>query len=185
MLLMICFFYRSGLTVTTTCGAHNFELVKSYGADAVFDYNDPECGAQIRDFSNDNIMHVLDTISDESSAKICADAMSSRGGSYTSILAIEFPRSDCKTDLVMAYSAFGEEYKMGPKGPLQATKRDDYDFSAMFFDLAQGLLAGEKFRPHQVSVGNGGLHGVLEGLELLRAGKVSGKKLVYRVADTT
>lgn len=53
----------------------------------------------------------------------------------------------------------------------------------IFFDLAQKLLAGEKFRLHQVNVGNGGLHGVLEGLDLLRAGKVSREKLVFRVSD--
>jgi NADPH:quinone reductase-like Zn-dependent oxidoreductase len=181
---MICSFCRSGLTVITACGSHNFDFVKSYGADAVFDYNDFECGARIRDFSNDDIVHVLDTISERPSASICADAMSMRGGRYTSILAVDFPRTDCKTDLVMAYSAFSEEYKMGPKGLLQAAMLEDHDYCAMFFDLAQDLLAQGKFRPHQVRVGNGGLHGVLEGLDLLRAGKVSGRKLVYRVSDT-
>lgn len=92
-----------------TCGSHNFDLVRGYGADAVFDYNDPECGAMNRDYSANGIVHILDTISDASSARICADAMSSRGGGrYTCILAVDFPRTDCETDLVMAYSAFGE-----------------------------------------------------------------------------
>lgn len=49
MLLMICLFYRSKLSVIMACGSHNFEFVKSYRSDAVFDYNDPECGAKIRD----------------------------------------------------------------------------------------------------------------------------------------
>lgn len=93
---------RSGLTVITTCGVHNFDFVQSYGADAVFDYNDPSCGGNIRNYSNGNILHVLDTISDGSSANICADAMSARGGRYTSVLAVKFPRTDCKTELVMA-----------------------------------------------------------------------------------
>lgn len=168
----------------TTCRPHNFNLVKSYGADEVFDYNDPACGEMIRRFTSDGITHVLDTISEGSSARICADAMSTQGGRYTSILRIEFPRADCKTDLVMAYSAFGEEYKMGPDGALQAAKPDDYEYSAMFFDLAQELLAKGKFRSHRVKVGSGGLNGVLDGLELLRAGRVSGEKLVYRVTDT-
>lgn len=73
---------------------------------------------------------------------------------------------------------------MGPMGPLQKAELGDRDFSSRFFDVAQELLAQGKVRPHQVSVGEGGLRGVLEGLELLRAGKVSGRKLVYWVADT-
>ncbi len=166
----------------TACSRHNFELVQSYGADYVFDYNEPDTGAKIRNLSNNSIKHILDTISDDSSASICADAMSDSGGRYTSILDVNFPRTDCTSDLVMAYTAFGEDYKMGPQAPLQKVLPEDKDFSAMFFDLAEKLLAAEKFRPHQIEVREGGLSGVLEGLQLLRDSQVSGKKLIYRVS---
>jgi hypothetical protein len=109
--------------------------------------------------------------------------MSESGGRYTSILEVNFPRTDCTSELIMAYTAFGEEYKMGPQAPLQKARPEDQDFSAMFFDLAQELLAAEKFRPHEVVVGEGWLSGVLEGLQQLRDSKISGKKLVYRVRD--
>lgn len=79
-------------------------------------------------------MYILDITSKGSSARIYMDAISSRGGRYTSILTIEFPRTDCKTDIVMSYNkiTFGEKYKMGPKGPLQIAKPEDHDYSANF-----------------------------------------------------
>jgi NADPH:quinone reductase-like Zn-dependent oxidoreductase len=175
---------RSGLTVITACGVHNFDLVKSYGADACFDYKDPECGKKVREYTGDKIEYVFDTISTESSAAVCADAMCSTGGRYTCILAVDFPRKDCKTDLVMGYTINGEDYKMGPAAPLLPAKRGDYEFGEMFFRMAEELLAAGKFRPHRATVGKGGLNGVLEGLQLMREEKVSGTKLVYRVEDT-
>lgn len=50
--------------------------------------------------------------------------------------------------------------------------------------IAEKLLEEGKVRGHPVSVREGGLRGVIEGLEDLREGRVSGEKLVYRVADT-
>ena len=167
----------------TACSRHNFELVQSYGADYVFDYHEHNVGAKIRHISNNSIKRILDTVSEDSTARICADTMSDSGGRYTSILQVDFPRTDCTSDLVMAYTAFGEDYRMGPQAPLQKVGPEDKEFSAMFFDLAEELLAAQKFRPHEIQVKEGGLSGVLEGLQLLRDGKMSGKKLVYRTSD--
>ena len=160
-------------------------MVKSYGADVCFDYKDPDCGKKVREYTGDKIAYVYDTISTEPSAAVCAEAMSSTGGRYTCILAVDFPREDCKTDLVMGYTINGEDYKMGPQAPLQPAKLDDYAFGEMFFRLAEELFAAGKFRPHRATVGKGGLHGILDGLQLMREGKVSGTKLVYRVEDTS
>ena len=57
-------------------------------------------------------------------------------------------------------------------------------FGKMFWGLAGKLLAEKKVKVHPVDVRPGGLKGVLEGMEEMRQGKVSGKKLVYKVADT-
>lgn len=54
----------------------------------------------------------------------------------------------------------------------------------MFIPIAEGLLKEGKIRVHPPSVRPGGLRGVLEGLQDLREGKVSGEKIVYRVKDT-
>ncbi len=54
----------------------------------------------------------------------------------------------------------------------------------MWVPIAEGLLREGKIRVHPPSVRPGGLRGVLEGLKELREGKLSGEKIVYRVADT-
>ena len=102
--------------------------MKGYGADAVFDYRDVNCGAKIREYSQDSIKHVYDTISTDASALICADAMSSAGGKYTAILAANFPRKDCETELIMGYTINGEAFKMGPKGELNPARPEDFEF---------------------------------------------------------
>lgn len=57
-------------------------------------------------------------------------------------------------------------------------------YIGIFGPVMQALLDEGKIKSHPVSVGMGGLDGVLGGLEELKGGKVSGKKLVYRIADT-
>ena len=56
----------------------------------------------------------------------------------------------------------------------------DFGRSKQFAQLSERLLANEKIRPHPVDVRYNGLEGVVsEGLDEMRSGMVSGKKLVY------
>jgi len=82
----------------------------------------------------------------------------------------------------LAYTAVGEYAKRGEK-ELPA-KPEDLEFAGRFWKLTEGLLAEGKFKVHQPDVRPGGLDGVMKGLDDLRQGRVSGKKLVYRVAGT-
>ncbi len=68
--------------------------------------------------------------------------------------------------------------------PTIPAKEEDARFMEMFVPIAEGLLAEGKIKVHPPSVRPGGLRGVLEGLQDLREGEVSGEKLVYRVVDT-
>lgn len=61
---------------------------------------------------------------------------------------------------------------------------ENFKFARLFTGLAEQLLADGKLKPHPVKLCEGGFQGVLEGLKVVRDGKVSGEKLVYRVADT-
>lgn len=79
----------------------------------------------------------------------------------------------------IAYTALGDAFTYGPHS-FEANK-EHYDFMAEFQALAGRLLQEGKIVPHPHRVREGGLRGVLEGLNDLREKKVSGEKLVYRV----
>ncbi|KAI8999970.1 putative zinc-binding oxidoreductase ToxD [Gaertneriomyces semiglobifer] len=181
--LAIQFAKLSGWKVVTTCSKHNFDLVKSLGADAVFDYNDSNATKDIKAYTNDSLTHVFDTISLDPTAKFCADCIGSKGGIYSSLLPISsFPRADVKNNSTLAYTASGEGFnKFGQDFP---PNKGDYDFATEFWELTGRLLKEGKVKVHPPKVGKDGLKGVLEGLNEMRQGKVSGVKLVYRVAET-
>ncbi|KAJ5545914.1 chaperonin 10-like protein [Penicillium frequentans] len=179
--LAIQFAKLSGYLVFTTCSPHNFDFVKSLGADMVCDYRDPRAAEEIRKLTGDKLKIVLDTISLESSAKFCAEAMSTEGGVYTSLLPVTAPRSDIKSDLVLGYTTFGEPFVFGPQS-FDAVPEDEA-FSAWWWLLAEKYLGDGKIKVHPQSVRDGGLEGVLEGLDLMRKDQVSGQKLVYNVSE--
>lgn len=166
-----------------TCSPRNAELVKSCGAEAIFDYNDPTCGQQIYEYTKGDLQLVWDTVGSAQGIQICMTALSTKPGChYGTILLNEIPRKDvtCTSSVLMTFP--GEEFDLfGKHFPASA---EDFEFAKMFTTLTEKLLAGGKLKPHPVKLCEGGLQGVLEGLNLVRDGKVSGVKLVYRVADT-
>ncbi|KIM99671.1 hypothetical protein OIDMADRAFT_42719 [Oidiodendron maius Zn] len=172
----------SNYQVITTCSPHNHDLVKSLGADAAFDYKDPNAAAEIRKFTNNKLKFVFDTISIESSANLCADAVSTEGGENTALLQVSLPRKDINSRFALAYTLLGEDFMFGPhKFPAQPENRA---FAEQFWSLAEKLLADDKIKVHPYVVGKDGLKGVIDGLDLLRRQQVSGQKLVYNVAET-
>ncbi|KAL1952597.1 hypothetical protein VTO42DRAFT_4704 [Malbranchea cinnamomea] len=180
--LAIQFAKLSGYTVITTCSPHNFQLVKSLGADAVFDYKDPNAAAEIRKHTQNKLKFVLDTISLESSAEFCDNALSTEGGEYTALLKVGIKRANVNDRSTLAYTALGEAFQFGdihlPVIP------EDRDFAEKFSLLTEKLLAEGKIKVHKPKINEGGLKGVLDGLQLMREGKVSGEKLVYNVEET-
>jgi NADPH:quinone reductase-like Zn-dependent oxidoreductase len=161
--------------VITTCSKHNFELVKSLGAVEAFDYKDADCAAQIRKYTENSLKYVWDTISLESSAKICADAMSP-GGNYGTILPIKSPRDDVKSTTSLGYTSAGEAFeKFGRHFP---ASEDDFTFMKKWAAIAERLVAEGRVKVHPPKVGKG-LENVIEGMDLMRKDKVSGQKLVY------
>ncbi|KAE8382663.1 chaperonin 10-like protein [Aspergillus bertholletiae] len=172
----------SGYKVLTTCSPRNFDYVKSLGADAVFDYNDPAAPQAIRDYTNDNLKLVCDTVSLESSAEFCDKAISTRGGEYTALLMVKIDRENVNDRWTLGYTVVGEAFKFGDI-PFPA-KPEDQEFAEKFWDMSRGLLAEGKIKPNKIKMGKDGLKGVLEGMNDMREGRVSAQKLVYNVADT-
>ncbi|KAL1880464.1 hypothetical protein Plec18167_003868 [Paecilomyces lecythidis] len=168
----------AGYTPITTASKRNFGLVKSLGAVAAFDYSDPaKCAAEIREYTNNSLKLAWDTIALPEAAKICADALApGPGATYGSILAIKSPREDVKNTFSLAYTSVGE----GVNKPHTKSdpKPDHFEFIKKWMAVAETLLKNGQVKPHPKRVGKG-LEGVLDGCEEMKAGKVSGQKLVY------
>ncbi|KAJ5641280.1 GroES-like protein [Penicillium lividum] len=174
----------SGCTkIITTCSPRHFEQVKSLGADAAFDYKDPDCVQKIKNYTKDSLAHAFDCVSTSASAKFCAAAIGPNGGAVSYLLPLKHDREDVVAKYTLAYTAMGEYFSIaggrefGPRG-------EDLEFAKMFWKLSAGLFADGVIRAHPPRVGKDGLEGVFAGYQAMREGKVSGQKLVYRIGDT-
>ncbi|KAF9891548.1 hypothetical protein FE257_004015 [Aspergillus nanangensis] len=175
----------SGYTVVTTCLPESFKHVKSLGADFALDYTDPDVGAKIRHLTQNELRYAWDTISIPASAQICADALStnsSLGIRYGNLLPVKSPREDVETTTTVMYTVFGKHFKFGDRD--MPASREDFEFGKTFYAMAEQLMLQGKVRTHPEKVGENGLDGAVKGFELMKAGKVAGQKLVFRVGDT-
>ena len=192
---------RSGATVLSVSSPRNFELLKSLGADAVYDYNDPTAAEQIRKDTHNQLHLAFDCISEGQSFAFCAAALSSDSqpeNHYSALLPVkDFPRSDVNTRNTMAYTALGEPVNYGvAKIPAQ---KGHYEIGKRMWALTQELFEKGELKVHPVDLRSGGLAGITDGYDLLfyyrdlalltvcslldlKNNKVSGKKLVYQVA---
>ena len=130
--------------------------------------------------------YAFDCISEGDSTKITVAAMSSDGGVYSTLLPIPAdqvksvnPKVEMK--FTLAYTVIGEEFKFGPT-PFSA-KPEDFEFGKSFWELSRSLLESGKVKVHRPSVNKygKGLEGVLNGMDAMREGKVSGEKLVFTI----
>ncbi|KAF2734821.1 GroES-like protein [Polyplosphaeria fusca] len=177
----------SGFRVVATCSPRNFSYVKSLGADAVFDYSSPTCGADIRAHTSDSLYYVWDCIGENGSYEIGATALASSAPAgqklhYGTILfPNDPPRADVDFTWSLGYTASGEAFEMGDR-KFEA-KPDHYEFMKKWLDVAENLILEGKVQPHQIDKREGGLDSILGGLEDMKNGKVSGVKIVYRVQE--
>ncbi|RYC65196.1 hypothetical protein CHU98_g1021 [Xylaria longipes] len=156
---------RAGCVPITTCSPRNFPLVEAYGAQKAFDYHDPSCVEQIRSYTEDSLAFALDCFCHASSMEFCYKAIGRAGGNYTTLE----PYPD------HLHNPWKDPYYIKPDPELRA-------FGKEWFLTAQHMLDRGEIRPHPIRVGEKvGLEGVLEGVEILRQGALSGEKLVYRI----
>ncbi|TDL20446.1 GroES-like protein [Rickenella mellea] len=161
----------AGFEVIATASKAHHDYVKSLGAQHVFDYHDPNVIEQIRQVSGDKLSLVYDTISVNETAKQCiASITSPTGGLIAIIRPVVDPALSTPT------------IKIIPTGGLKAFEFPE--IGAALFGLLQTLLNRKLLKPNPVKVVDGGLNGVNDGFDLGRKGKISGEKLVYRIADT-
>lgn len=169
----------SGWTVVTTASPRSFDLVRRYGADAVYDYSSKTLASDILS-SYPHISSAVDCISEGKSTGICAEVLAKNGGKVVTLL----NRGESKTEgvtyeLVLLYTVYGKAFQwLPPMGPKFEATPEHREWYARFCDKLPGLTG--PLRPIPVTLSEGGLEAVFEGLEKLRGGKVSGGKLVVK-----
>ncbi|KAG8966899.1 hypothetical protein FRC05_002347 [Tulasnella sp. 425] len=160
----------SGLRVVTTASPKNHLLLKRIGADEVFDYKDPDAPRKIKEWSNGQIKHALDSISENGSTKLVAEAMSDDGGRIIIILPVErdesFPPSKIETKHILTYNA------------LHKSDNNYYPWMVEWQKRMPTLAPKLKVMP--LNNWPGGLDGLPDALLYLKAGKASAEKVVVR-----
>ncbi|KAF2819717.1 putative alcohol dehydrogenase, partial [Ophiobolus disseminans] len=172
-----------GARALTTCSPKNFDLVKSYGADEVFDYKSPTCAEDIRAATKNGMKFAFDCITTEASTKLCYNAIGRVGGKYVALN----PYSESATtrkvitpDWILATiiigegSAWPEPYNREPDPEIRKVAQATYS-------AVQALLDEGKLKAHPIEMSTGGLPAIVKGVDVLRRGEISGKKLVYRL----
>jgi NADPH:quinone reductase-like Zn-dependent oxidoreductase len=175
----------SGYTVITTSSPHNFDYLKSLGADAVFDYKSPTVTQDIKAYTNDSLTLAFDCIGENATPSIVLPALSSTKQSVAwAILPLnpeEVTKLNSKVEIkfTLAYTVVGEAFKFGP--PEFPANPADFEFGKTFWALTRDLLAEGKIKVHRPVVNKyaKGFEGILAGMQALREFKVSGEKLVY------
>ncbi|KAK7032764.1 chaperonin 10-like protein [Favolaschia claudopus] len=172
----------SGLRVVTTASPKNHELLKTLGADAVFDYRDAEVVSKIRAWTDNQLAHAVDCISDATTTRQVAACIGTSGGSMALMLKepVDAPGVHAQFDLCS--TMLGKPWDHPIMG-LFPVIPEHYEFGKATAQLLTQLLREGKLRTTPVKLVPNGLSDVGEWLEYMKQGKVSGEKITYRVAQ--
>ncbi|KAF5565082.1 TOXD [Fusarium phyllophilum] len=169
----------AGYTVVTTASPRSTQLVKQYGADAVFDYNSPSVAEDIiKEYPK--ITKAVDCFSEGKSTSICAAVLAPSGGKVVTLL----PNGKSSTpgvtyDLVMSYTAMGHAFQwLPPIGPKFEARPQDRAALVRFYETLPQIT--HVLKPIPTIELKSGFDGIFEGLDKLRAGQVAGGKQVVR-----
>ncbi|KAF1957272.1 GroES-like protein [Byssothecium circinans] len=172
----------AGFNVIATCSARNTDLVKSFSADAVFNYSDPDCASKIRAHTANALRFAVDCITTPETTQLCYLALGRTGGRYVSLDpfsdAVAASRKVVAAGWVLGPELMGEDVGWpAPHG--RAANPFAREFCVEWNKTLQRLLDEGQIRTHPQLVRDTGLEGVLDGLREIREKKVYGQKLTY------
>jgi hypothetical protein len=96
---------------------------------------------------------------------------------------IPFPRpeSEVKNIFFLAYTITGEAFEI--EGKRWEAVPEDWELGKRMDGLAEELIWEGMVKAHPARIMEGGMEGILGGMQMLKEKKVSGVKLVYRVGQ--
>lgn len=192
-----------GFRVIVTCSEKNFDLVKSYGADEAYDYHDLDrCASGIKRSVGDELYYAYICNMDSNVPKVskmtcrsmpkelllthrneqlCADILSSKGGIYCTIVGGECPRQDIRSLMTDGQSAMTDQYKAFGRGVLEASAETKAN-SRRVWEMALKYMEEGKLKAPPIEIRQG-LEGALQGIDDLRNGRVSGRKIITNLSS--
>jgi NADPH:quinone reductase-like Zn-dependent oxidoreductase len=170
----------SGLEPIVTCSPHNFDLVRARGSSGEVDYVRPDVVEEIKKRTDGRLKYAYDCIADPASVAHCYAAIGRTGGRYVSLEMVPEElrtRRAVHARVVLGYEGLGEDVPLS-KGYESSADPEKLALATQYFRVFQGLLDEGMLKTHPIQKLEGGLSGVLQGLQLLKSGSVSGRKLV-------
>ncbi|KAF9465716.1 chaperonin 10-like protein [Collybia nuda] len=171
----------SGLQVITTASPKNHELLKGLGADAVFDYRDPEVSNKIRQFSGDKLAHAVDCIATGDTPALVSTSFGSDGGYVALVMPGDIPRTDVKGEFSLVYTLFGKAFDFPMPYPAYPKH---FELGKKFGIILNSLLRDERLKTTPVKLVPNGLVDAQKWIQYQKDGNVSAEKITYRIGDT-
>ncbi|WWC90093.1 uncharacterized protein L201_005026 [Kwoniella dendrophila CBS 6074] len=186
-----------GYKVIGVASKHSFELIKSYGVDETLDYNDPEeeIVKKAKEITNgEGVALALDTISKPETWKLTVKLMSKKAKQLNVILSPPSKEDNDKyapgitIKSTLMYTLFGKKFNFNPRGGSEKpnyipANLEDRKFGEKVFEKTPEFIEKYGIKPNPIQVRQGGLTDVDAGFKEMKEGKVSGKKLVYKIAQ--
>ncbi|KIK65114.1 hypothetical protein GYMLUDRAFT_39500 [Collybiopsis luxurians FD-317 M1] len=171
---------HAGLQVITTASSQNHDLMKKFGADAVFDYKDPDVVSKIKAFCGSKDLNVaIDCASLPESVKLITECIGDREGSYIAlVLNPEVPAKHIKSEFTFVYTLLGKPTKGLYAYPAMA---EHYELGKRFAHLLSHLLKEGKLEANPARVVPNGLADAQYWIDYQEQGKVRAEKIVYRI----
>ncbi|WVO15529.1 hypothetical protein L204_103188 [Cryptococcus depauperatus] len=178
-----------GYRVLAVCSPHSFDLVKSYGADAVLDYHHHEKAIDdALKITDGGVEYALDTISDGDSLKLVINMMGKKAkqlnGTHPISEEVRKINPGLKIESTITYTLLGKTFNLTPRESNKWTitaSKEDREFGAESFKKTPELIVKYGLKPNPIDI-KGGFDNVLKGLDDLKNGRVSGKKVVIKIA---
>jgi NADPH:quinone reductase-like Zn-dependent oxidoreductase len=147
----------AGYKVVATASPHNFDLVKSYGADEIVDYSDADKAVeQIKQITGGGVTRAVDLISLEDSVAISLKSFK-EGSDNKLRLTLPQPEStktirpDVDVVNTLAYTAFGKAFQFTPNVALPAIPQDRA-FHEELVKITPQLIKDYNLRPPPTDV---------------------------------
>lgn len=112
--------------MATVASENKHDLVKSLGAEVVFNYKDPEVSEKLNKATNNGIIYGMDTIAEGGSVQKAQKAFSTEGGHLVLTLfdKAESANPKVKTEATLVYTGLGKDQSFGSGNVLKTSPED-------------------------------------------------------------